>query len=158
MPSERVQRQIDRLLDEAEQAITQSDWALVTARCPQMLALDRETGDAHAYLAAAARAMGDGGRKRVYLATGRQRSRREAPEYRLETARTLAIGIAVSRALAFAHEQGIIHRDLKPGTVWPSEPPITPSPLPCERVGAKRGPGYGAQWLSASSRWAASRS
>ena len=31
MPSKRVKRQIDRLPDEAEQAIAQSDWALVTA-------------------------------------------------------------------------------------------------------------------------------
>jgi hypothetical protein len=33
MPTERVQHQIDRLLDEAEQAIATSDWVLVRARC-----------------------------------------------------------------------------------------------------------------------------
>jgi hypothetical protein len=33
MPSERVQRQIDRLLDEAEHAISAEDWRTVEARC-----------------------------------------------------------------------------------------------------------------------------
>jgi hypothetical protein len=39
MPSERVQWQIDRLLNEAEQAIAASDWPLVEARWEQMLRL-----------------------------------------------------------------------------------------------------------------------
>jgi len=56
MPSERVQRQIDRLLDEAEQAIRASDWALVRGRCEQVLRLDPGNADAAEYLAAAQRA------------------------------------------------------------------------------------------------------
>jgi hypothetical protein len=38
MPSERIQRQIDQLLDEAEQAVRESNWALVRSRA-------EETGD-----------------------------------------------------------------------------------------------------------------
>src|SRR5947209_16588761 len=57
MPTERVQRQIDRLLDEAEQAIAASDWALVQARTAQVLALDPGNGDALAYREAADRAL-----------------------------------------------------------------------------------------------------
>ena len=53
MPSERVQRQIDQLLTEAEQAIRDLDWATVSARAEAALSLDRENGDAQAYLAAA---------------------------------------------------------------------------------------------------------
>jgi class 3 adenylate cyclase/predicted ATPase len=55
MPSERFQRQIDRLLDEAEQAIAASEWGLVRARCEQVLRLDPDNADARAYLAAAGR-------------------------------------------------------------------------------------------------------
>jgi tetratricopeptide (TPR) repeat protein len=58
MPSERVQRQINGLLDEAEQAIRSSDWALVRARCQQVLALDPNNSDADAYLSAAQRGLG----------------------------------------------------------------------------------------------------
>ena len=53
MPSDRVQRQIDRLLDEAEQAIAGRDLALVEARCDAALALDAQNADALSYLAAA---------------------------------------------------------------------------------------------------------
>ena len=59
MPSERVQRQIDRLLDEAEQAITNEDWTTVASRVRSVLAIDPENGDAVAYLAAVERAQGD---------------------------------------------------------------------------------------------------
>ena len=58
MVSDRVQRQIDRLLDEAEAAITQSDWALARDRSQNVIALDTENADALAYLAAAGRALG----------------------------------------------------------------------------------------------------
>jgi hypothetical protein len=57
MPSERVQRQIDRLLDEAEAAVAQADWALVQARCQQALILDPENADALAFLTAAERGL-----------------------------------------------------------------------------------------------------
>jgi len=98
MPSERVQRRIDSLLDEAEAAVASTDWALVRQRCEAVLALDPENEDARVYLLAAERAdanraaapqstpvtqgtetfangryevlkfLGEGGRKKVYLA------------------------------------------------------------------------------------------
>ena len=55
MPSERIQRQIDRYLDEAEQAVTSLDWDLVRARAEAVLGLDPNNSDALAYLAAAGR-------------------------------------------------------------------------------------------------------
>jgi len=58
MASDRVQRQIDRLLDEAEQAITSEDWPTVASRVRSVLAIDPENGDALAYLSATERAMG----------------------------------------------------------------------------------------------------
>ncbi len=58
MASERVQRQIDRLLDEAEAAISRSDWAAVRDRTQNVLALDPTNNDAQAFMAAADRALG----------------------------------------------------------------------------------------------------
>ena len=55
MASERVQRQIDRLLDEAEAAIAISDWAAVGDRARNVLRLDPDNSDALSYLAAAER-------------------------------------------------------------------------------------------------------
>ena len=55
MVSERVQRQIDRLLDEAEAAIATSDWATVGDRARNVLRLDPENNDALSYLAASER-------------------------------------------------------------------------------------------------------
>src|SRR5438132_6980 len=53
MPSERVQRQIDRLLDEAEQAMADGAWETVRLCCDAVLALDAANADAHSYLQAA---------------------------------------------------------------------------------------------------------
>ena len=58
MASERIQRQIDRLLDEAEQAITSDDWPIVASRVRSVLANEPENGDAKAYLAGVERAIG----------------------------------------------------------------------------------------------------
>ena len=55
MASERVQRQIDRLLDEAESAITNQDWSTVGDRARSALRLDPGNQDALSYLAAAER-------------------------------------------------------------------------------------------------------
>ena len=55
MPSERIQRQIDRLLDEAEEAISSQDWPAVGEHARSVLRLDPENADALAYLAAAER-------------------------------------------------------------------------------------------------------
>ncbi|MEE8465587.1 MAG: hypothetical protein V3S68_03860, partial [Dehalococcoidia bacterium] len=59
MVSERIQRQIDRFLDEAEEAVTQGDWAVAQDRAQKVLALDPENPDAHTYAAAAERALFD---------------------------------------------------------------------------------------------------
>ncbi|MDP6606345.1 MAG: hypothetical protein QF664_08835 [Dehalococcoidia bacterium] len=40
MSSERVQRQVDRLLDAAEQALAENEWAIVRARCRAVLAIE----------------------------------------------------------------------------------------------------------------------
>ncbi len=60
MTSERVQRQIDRLLDAAEQALAANEWAVVRARCRAALALHPGDEDALTYTEAADRAAGDG--------------------------------------------------------------------------------------------------
>ena len=53
MASERVQRQIDRLLDEIEQASESEDWETVRNRARRVLAFDPENADAQVFLAAA---------------------------------------------------------------------------------------------------------
>ena len=58
MASERLQRQIDRLLDEAEEAITRFDWDALLQRAEAVLAMDPENRDALAFLATAKRAIG----------------------------------------------------------------------------------------------------
>ena len=55
MPSERIQRQIDSLLDEAEAAVKQLDWPTVKARAQAALGLDPENVDAGEYLGVAER-------------------------------------------------------------------------------------------------------
>ena len=56
MASERTQRRIDSLLDEAEEAIAQLDWQVVQSRAQAVLALDPANPDATNYIAAADRA------------------------------------------------------------------------------------------------------
>ena len=51
MASERVQRRIDRLLDQVEEAIDQLDWETVLARSQAVLALDPDNADAVNFLA-----------------------------------------------------------------------------------------------------------
>ena len=59
MPTERVQRQIDKLLDEVEAALAQRIWAAVHDSASAVLRLDPSNGDALAYLAAAQRDQAD---------------------------------------------------------------------------------------------------
>jgi serine/threonine protein kinase/tetratricopeptide (TPR) repeat protein len=102
MPSERTQRHIDRLLDEADKAMASRNWALLRQHAEDVLLLDSENEDAKNFLTAADRALtssgsplaspsanlqppptptsfangryqvkkflGEGGKKRVYLA------------------------------------------------------------------------------------------
>jgi len=58
MASERLQRQIERLLDEADQAITNEDWSMVASRARAVLRIDPENSDALSYLAIAERDQG----------------------------------------------------------------------------------------------------
>ena len=58
MVSERLRRQIERLLDEADQAISQEDWTTVGSRARSVLAIYPENTEGQAYLAAADRALG----------------------------------------------------------------------------------------------------
>ena len=58
MASERIQRQIDHLLDEAEEAFDQGDWNRLSDRANRVLLLDAENNDAFTFLTAAKRALG----------------------------------------------------------------------------------------------------
>ena len=58
MASDRLQRQIERLLDEADRAITEEDWSTVSSRARSVLAIDPENMEGLAYLATAERAVG----------------------------------------------------------------------------------------------------
>ena len=55
MVSDRIQRRIDRLLDEADQAVDQRDWEAVKDRAQQVLTFDPEHHEALAFVAAAGR-------------------------------------------------------------------------------------------------------
>ncbi len=59
MPSKRIQRQIDTLLDQAEEAVAQADWAAVLERADGVLAIDADDEDALAF-----RAITDAGQAR----------------------------------------------------------------------------------------------
>ena len=58
MPSDRIQRQIDQLLDEAEAAVSGLNWEVVRDRAQAVLAFDPDNSDALEYQAAAGRALG----------------------------------------------------------------------------------------------------
>ena len=60
MVSERVQRQIDRLLDEAEAAMAELHWGVVMQRSQAALVLQPENPDANTYLEAANKALDNG--------------------------------------------------------------------------------------------------
>ena len=60
MASERVQRQIDRLLDEAENAIGHGDWETARDTAHRVLTIDPGNDDAQAFLGIAERGLGSG--------------------------------------------------------------------------------------------------
>ena len=60
MTSERVQRRIDGLLDQAEEAVVARDWSAVDEIARSVLAVDSENSDARAFLAMAAPHVGGG--------------------------------------------------------------------------------------------------
>ena len=57
MASDRLQRRLERLLDEAEEAITQLVWRVVHDRAQAVLAIDPDNSDGLAFLATANRAL-----------------------------------------------------------------------------------------------------
>jgi class 3 adenylate cyclase len=57
MASDRINRQIERLLDEAEQAFASRDWELVRQRARDVLAFDPGNQEAEAFLSGAARVL-----------------------------------------------------------------------------------------------------
>ena len=59
MVNERVQRQIDRLLDQAEEAMGQLDWEVVRRRSQAVLSLQSDNDVAQTYLEAAVKALGE---------------------------------------------------------------------------------------------------
>jgi eukaryotic-like serine/threonine-protein kinase len=61
-PGDRMRRQVERLLDEAEEAIRQRDWSRVRECAHDVLALDPANADAVGFLAAADRALASSGR------------------------------------------------------------------------------------------------
>ncbi|MEE8337849.1 MAG: hypothetical protein V3R95_07290, partial [Dehalococcoidia bacterium] len=58
MPSERIQRRIDSLLDQADRAIEAGEWERAYERAEDALALDPESEDGQAIREAAARRLG----------------------------------------------------------------------------------------------------
>ena len=58
MPSERIQRQIDRFLDQADEAIANRDWTAAGEHAQSVLRLNPDNSDALAYLVAAKRDSG----------------------------------------------------------------------------------------------------
>ena len=61
MATERIQRRIERLLDQVEEAADQGDWETVRSLAQQVLALDPENADAPAFQAAGDKALGVAG-------------------------------------------------------------------------------------------------
>ena len=57
MASERFQRRIERLLDEADEAIARYDWEAVRQAAEAVLAIDPENGDGLTFLATVERAL-----------------------------------------------------------------------------------------------------
>ncbi len=57
MASERRQQRIERLLDEAEEAVTNEDWSTVASRARSVLAFDPENADALDLIAATERVL-----------------------------------------------------------------------------------------------------
>ena len=59
MPSERVQRRIEALLDDADAALSIQDWQKAAEIARAAITMDSDNADAATYLAAAEAALGD---------------------------------------------------------------------------------------------------
>ena len=73
MPSERVQRRIDRLLDDAEQAMDRQEWTVVQRIAQEVLALDPDNQDGATFLTSA---------ERLLLGTSAQEPTARSPSQR----------------------------------------------------------------------------
>ncbi len=58
MPSDRIQRRIDRLLDQAEEAADQRDWRVVIECVRTVLSIDADNADARALMTMAEAGLG----------------------------------------------------------------------------------------------------
>jgi len=74
MPSVRIQRQIERLLDEAEAAVVERNWELVRERVVHILELDPDNVDAQAFAAAADRGIGNESKSPPLVSSASSRS------------------------------------------------------------------------------------
>jgi len=85
MTSERVQRRIERQLDQAEEAADEFDWARVEAISRSVLAVDAENADAMAFMAMAGPHLTGATEGEVPLPTGEDKGGREGsqPESRV---------------------------------------------------------------------------
>ncbi|MEE8465635.1 MAG: serine/threonine-protein kinase, partial [Dehalococcoidia bacterium] len=98
MVSERVQRRIDNLLDEADAAISRYDWEAVRRASEAVLALSPDNGDALTFLAAADRALNDSAAPRTS-----------------ETTTTTSPGTTPDQPTSFANGRYQVHRFLGEG-------------------------------------------
>jgi hypothetical protein len=74
MPNVRIQRHIERLLDEADDAVAERNWQLVRERVVHVLELDPDNVDAQAFADAADRALGSEGGSPVVASASSSRS------------------------------------------------------------------------------------
>src|SRR3990170_1711384 len=116
MASERIQRRIERLLDQAEEAADRREWDVVRQRAEDILTFDPDNSDASGFLVAAQRALG------TTVSSPVADSTQSAPPHptsfangRYTVRRFLGEGGKKKVYLAHATR---IHRDIKPGNVW----------------------------------------
>jgi hypothetical protein len=127
MATERLQRRINTLLDEADDAIANSDWELVLNRAQNVVALDPENPDALALIAAAERALG------ASAATSVERIPVDPSPHTPPTA-TDPIRPSYGSDLP----SGLITYLFRPPTLW--GPPAPPNNCYCWRVGLRKSP------------------
>ena len=94
MVSERIHRQIERLLDEAEQTVESGQWDVVRARAETISALDPKNADALTFSAAAERSPGNPGAKPIAPSAAAQTATRPLP-----VSEALLISLANGRAV-----------------------------------------------------------
>ncbi len=148
MASDRLQRRIERLLDQIEQEADQQNWQVVFDLADEVIGLAPDNGDAQAFLAAAERRLSstqspkleESGPSESPLATGSQPTSFASGRYEVKRflgeggkkkvylaqdtlldRQAIEITKETCRGLEFAHSRGIVHRDLKPGNVWLTE-------------------------------------